>query len=366
MLKASLRWPTGSPRLSLQRRSCSTLRGLRRETLALFALTLLPYSLLGPFTGVLVDRWRRRSILVWANVAARRAAREPAFVDRCATRETALYASLLLLLGLGRLFLTTKGASLPVVLREHHLLRGNAVSGGLGMIFALVGGVAGLGAAAFASTETAFIMAGLLYATGALIARRISNPMAHPHKHLERMRDAAARIGTELVDGVREIWKRERARLPLLGIFVLRIAAMFVALIAIEIIRTEYAAADDSGRLSASALALGAAGVGAFIGALMAPAMGRRFSTPALLIVGFVVSGASMVVAAPVLQLTTTVGLALSRVTALSLQRSPWTHRSRRPCRTSTGAAPSRSTTSSTTSRASSLPCSWLPCSESR
>ena len=286
-------------------------QGTPTRTLALFALTLLPYSLLGPFTGVLVDRWRRRSILVWANAArAVLLVSLPLWMGSL-PGDSALYASLLLLLGLGRLFLTTKGASLPVVLREHHLLRGNAVSGGLGMIFALVGGVAGLGAAAFASTETAFIMAGVLYATGALIAGRISNPMAHPLKHLERMRDAAARIGSELVDGVREIWTRERARLPLLGIFVLRIAAMFVALIAIEIIRTEYSAADDSGRLSASALALGAAGVGAFIGALMAPAMGRRFSTPALLIIGFVVSGASMVVAAPVLQLTTTVGLAL-------------------------------------------------------
>jgi hypothetical protein len=39
--------------------------------------------------------------------------------------------------------------------------------------------------------------------------------------------------------------------------------------------------------------------------------MGRRFSTPALLIVGFMVSGASMLVVAPVLQLTTTVGLSL-------------------------------------------------------
>jgi predicted MFS family arabinose efflux permease len=185
------------------------------------------------------------------------------------------------------------------------------MSGGFGMISALVGGVAGLGVASFASTESAIVMAGALYATGALVARRISDPMAHPHKHLERIRDAAARIASELVDGVREIWTRERARLPLLGIFVLRVAAMFVALIAIEIIRTEYTGADDSGRLSASALALGAAGVGAFIGALTAPAMGRRFSTPALLIVGFVVSGVSMLAVAPVLQLTTTVGLSL-------------------------------------------------------
>jgi MFS family permease len=286
-------------------------QGTPTRTLALFALTLLPYSLLGPFTGVLVDRWKRRSILVWTNVVRAILLVSLPLWMGALPGDSALFASVLLLLGFGRLFLTTKGASLPAVLHEHHLLRGNAMSGGFGMISALVGGVAGLGVASFASTESAIVMAGALYATGALVARRISDPMAHPHKHLERIRDAAARIASELVDGVREIWTRERARLPLLGIFVLRVAAMFVALIAIEIIRTEYTGADDSGRLSASALALGAAGVGAFIGALTAPAMGRRFSTPALLIIGFVVSGVSMLAVAPVLQLTTTVGLSL-------------------------------------------------------
>jgi len=286
-------------------------QGTPTETLALFALTLLPYSLLGPFTGVLVDRWRRRSILVWTNVARAVLLVSLPLWMRALPGDSALYASVLLLLGLGRLFLTTKGAALPVVLHEHHLLRGNSVSGGLGMISALVGGVAGLGVASFASTETAFIVAGALYTAGAVVARRMSNPMAHPHEHLERMRDAAGRIAAELADGVREIYKRERARLPLLGIFVLRVAAMFVALVAIDVIRAEYPAADNAARLSASALALGAAGAGAFVGALTAPAMGRRFSTPALLIVGFMVSGASMLVVAPVLQLTTTVGLSL-------------------------------------------------------
>jgi MFS family permease len=286
-------------------------QGTPTRTLALFALTLLPYSLLGPFTGVLVDRWPRRSILVWTNVARAVLLVSLPLWMGALPGDAALYASVLLLLGFGRLFLTTKGASLPVVLHERHLLRGNSLSGGGGMISALLGGVAGIGVAAIASTETAFLVAGLLYAVGALVARRLSNPMVHPHQHLERVLVAAARIAAELAEGIGEIWGRERARLPLFGIFVLRVAAMFVALIAIEVIRTEYAAADDSGRLSASALALGAAGVGAFIGALTAPAMGRRFPTPALLIIGFVVSGASMVIAAPILDLTTTVGLAL-------------------------------------------------------
>jgi Major Facilitator Superfamily len=286
-------------------------QGTPTRTLALFAFTLVPYSLLGPFTGVFVDRWKRRSILVWTNVARALLLVSLPLWMGAFPGDAALYAGVLLLLGFGRLFLTTKGASLPVVLHEHHLLRGNALSGGAGMISALVGGVSGIGIAAIASTEVALVIAGSLYAFGALIARQISNPMAHPHKQLERVRDALARIASELIEGVGAIWVRERARLPLLGIFVLRIAAIFVALIAIEIIRTEYSGADDAGRLSASALALGAAGVGAFIGALTAPAMGRRLSTPSLLIVGFVVSGASMVLVAPVLGLTTTIVLSL-------------------------------------------------------
>ena len=35
---------------------------------ASFAVLLLPYSVVGPFVGVLLDRWRRRQILVYSNV----------------------------------------------------------------------------------------------------------------------------------------------------------------------------------------------------------------------------------------------------------------------------------------------------------
>ena len=40
---------------------------------AAFAVLLLPYSLVGPFAGVLLDRWRRRQVLVVRQPAARRA-----------------------------------------------------------------------------------------------------------------------------------------------------------------------------------------------------------------------------------------------------------------------------------------------------
>src|SRR3954469_16853965 len=33
-----------------------------------FVVLLLPYSLVSPFAGVFLDRWRRQRVLVWANV----------------------------------------------------------------------------------------------------------------------------------------------------------------------------------------------------------------------------------------------------------------------------------------------------------
>ena len=38
------------------------------EIAAGFAVLLVPYSLVGPFAGALLDRWDRRSVLLWANV----------------------------------------------------------------------------------------------------------------------------------------------------------------------------------------------------------------------------------------------------------------------------------------------------------
>src|SRR5690625_4774209 len=33
-----------------------------------FAVMLLPFTLIGPWAGVLLDLWQRRSVLIWANI----------------------------------------------------------------------------------------------------------------------------------------------------------------------------------------------------------------------------------------------------------------------------------------------------------
>ena len=268
--------------------------GTPERVLQLFAITLIPYSLIGPFMGVLVDRWPRRGILVWTNVL--RGVLLVTYVGWSRLVPGELYLAVLTLLGLGRLFLATKGAALPVLVHDHFLLSANALSGGGGMVAALAGGVLGVVSVGVVGVAGSFTVAGLVYGGAALLARRISDPLAHPHQPSERLTEAIARITSELRDGLVEISRRAEALVPLLAVFLLRTVGMFVAISAILVIKNEFAGeAERFGRLSVSAIALGSAGVGAFLGAVTSPAVGRRLHRGGLILLGFVVSGLGIV-----------------------------------------------------------------------
>lgn len=260
--------------------------------LGVSALTLLPYSLIAPFMGVFVDRWRRRSVLIGTNIARAVLLTGLAIVARLTSNELPLYAGLLALLGLGRLFLTTKGAVLPFVLHEHNLLKGNSLSGGGGMIAALLGGVIGIGSVAALDTANTFFVAASLYVLSSLVAKRITHPMGHPVSTRGSFADEMKKVLYDMRAGVREVSRNTAARLPLIGVFVVRVAAMVAAIAAIIVIKDNFPDAGDRfGRLSSSALALGAAGVGAFVGALIAPLLNRRFDEPRLMLGGFALAG---------------------------------------------------------------------------
>ncbi|CAN5561944.1 MFS transporter [soil metagenome] len=285
-------------------------QGTPGRILAVFALTLVPYSLIAPFLGVFVDRWDRRALLVWTNVARGALLVTVPLWSGALPGDAGLYVALLALLGFGRLFLTTKSAALPVVLHERDLLRGNAASGGGGMIAALLGGVIGFGIVAALDPLSVFAGAGAVYGGAALLARRISHPMAHGAPVAERALDAVARIARELGDGMSEVWRRQRARLALGGIFILRTAVMLTAIAAILVIKQQYPDAGDRfGRISAGALALGASSVGAFVGAVTVPALGRRLGSGALILLGFAVSGLGIAALGGVADLRAVLGL---------------------------------------------------------
>ena len=104
---------------------------------AAFTVLYLPYSLVGPFAGVFIDRWSRRQILVWSAllravfVVADRGAdggRQPR--GRRSTSPS------LLVLGVNRFFLSSLSAALPHVVDGDQLVMANSVSPTAGGIMA--------------------------------------------------------------------------------------------------------------------------------------------------------------------------------------------------------------------------------------
>src|SRR4051794_3493861 len=110
---------------------------------AAFATLLLPYSLVGPFAGVLLDRWRRRQILVVANLLRAALVLAVAALVARTSVGPAVYVAVLACLSVNRFFLAGLGASLPHVVPRHELVMANAVSPTCGTLAALAGGGAG-------------------------------------------------------------------------------------------------------------------------------------------------------------------------------------------------------------------------------
>ena len=279
-------------------------QGAPERILSLFVITLVPYSLVGPFAGVVVDRLPRRALLVGTNVFRAVLLGTVSLWAGLLPGEGALYAGALVLLGFGRLYLTTKSAVLPMVVPEDRLLRANASSNGFGMVSGLGGAAAGVLLAGLLGTTGAFALTGGIYLGSAGLATLISLPPRASRSEREPLGAALGRVAGDLLAGLRLVWNNLRARLPLTAIFLARTVALLIAIVAVLVIKTEFPEAGDRfGRLSAGALALGAAGAGAFIGTVTAGVLGRRLSEPVLMLAGLGISGTGAVVLGGIIDL---------------------------------------------------------------
>ena len=110
-----------------------------------FAVAILPYTLVGPFAGVLLDRWRRRQVLLVANLARTLLAVVVALLVVRSGIGLALSLLVLLCLSVNRFFLAGLGASLPHVVRRDELVVANAIAPTSGTVAALLGAAVGYG-----------------------------------------------------------------------------------------------------------------------------------------------------------------------------------------------------------------------------
>lgn len=247
--------------------------------------------------GVLVDRWSRRFIMVASStiravvVAVLVAA--PVALDN----ELLLLVAALTLLGLGRLFLTTKGAVLPLLAEGRELVAANSLSAGAGMVSALAGGTVGIAVAGAGGARSALAAGAFVYLAAAAASLRLQIPRRRRvHRPLAA---AAASVARDLLEGLRGLLGRMRTALPIISIFFIRTITMFGVLASLLAIKQEFALRTErGGRLSLVAIALAAAGLGAFLGVVTGARVSSRFERHRLLLAGFGVVAASTFVLA--------------------------------------------------------------------
>ncbi len=199
---------------------------LLKVVLALY----VPYTLVSPFIGVVIDRFERRKILSLSNIITAVvvsivavAVMLPLGKDTSEGNvgaTIALIVGLLFIQGCVRVALAVKSAAIPDVLSGVDLLQGNGISQAGGALFQVLGiGFAFGGAAVLPSWMVVIVGAGVLVAA-ALVGKRLERMEAQPHQ--TTFGQEAKQVVSNIVAGLKEVASRPPAALGLFSFQMLR------------------------------------------------------------------------------------------------------------------------------------------------
>ncbi len=251
---------------------------------AAFAVLLLPFTIVGPWAGVFLDRWRRRQVLLYGN-AVRLAITLVIALLMVTTGITPLiYVLALLNLSVNRFLLSALSASLPRVVDGPLLLTANSLTPTLGAAAAGIGGGLGLGAGLLLPRSgggDALVVAvsGLFYAAAAWLAVRIGRDELGPDRRTvaipwgRQLRSLAIELGT----GARYLVRR-RTPAYALGAMAVHRFLYGIALIASILLSRNLLAdpTDPAAGLAVFAQVLAASAVGFFLAVVLTPALSPR------------------------------------------------------------------------------------------
>lgn len=277
------------------------------------AVVLLPFSALGPFVGVFLDRWSRRQVLAWSNFV--RVALVLLLVAGVAAdlRGPVLFGLVLLCLSVNRFLLAGLSASLPHVVEREELVTANAVTPTAGTMAFLLG--LGLGALTRAQTLRlgvdgdvgVLVLAAVLYGVAGVLALRIPRDLLGPDHDPARpaAREAARHVARGLVEGLRHLRRRGPA---LHGLAAIGAHRFFYGIWTVSIILLYrnwfHTPAESDAAFAGLSVAVAVSGAGFLAAALLTPVVTDR-------------------VPAPVWVVTLLVGAAVTQVVPGALYREP-------------------------------------------
>jgi hypothetical protein len=250
-----------------------------------FAVVLLPYSIVGPFVGTILDRVSRQRALFFANLARSiNLLVVAAFVFSGATG-VALTAVVLIAFGINRLILAALSAGLPLLIDSKSLITANAIAVTGGSVLVVIGGGIGVGVRALVdgaaladqADSLLILLASGGYLTAALLSGRLNKYEIGPLAHEKAA--ASFRQGfTDMREGIDFLRKNVDTARGIVATAVHRGGLTALTLTALLLERNTFNdPAQPEDGLQGFGIALTIAGVGVFLGAFLAPYGVARF-----------------------------------------------------------------------------------------
>lgn len=251
------------------------------------AVLLLPYSLLGPFAGVLLDRWRRRQVLLFGNLLRAVMATGTAALLLAEAPQWLFYLSALSVTAVNRFILAGLSAALPRVVDEERLVIGNSLSPTAGTVAATAGGGVAFAVRLVvppgAGADAVVVLVGAsVYLLAGLAALRMGRDLLGPDPSRVQHRLGRAVAGTArgLAAGLRHLSERRTAARALTAMTLMRFC--YGALTVMVLMLARYAWGDGAGEgeqgLRWLGVALVVSGLGFLAAAVLTPVVVGRLT----------------------------------------------------------------------------------------
>ena len=184
------------------------LTGSGRDVGLLLVARFLPSFLFGPISGVVADRFSRRTIMIVSDVLRAVVVLGFLFVRR-ADQLWIVYVLTVFQLGLSTFFEPAKTAAIPSIVEDRELVAANAISSVTWSVMLTLGAAIGGVITGWFGTDVAFILDALSYLLSAALIASIRVPKRQKR---ERQRISLGRLLgiNETVEGVRYVRNRPR------------------------------------------------------------------------------------------------------------------------------------------------------------
>ena len=265
---------------------------------AAFAVLLAPFTLVGPWAGVFLDRWRRRQVLLVGNLLRVVLTLLLVWAMAAAGEGLLVYVLALAILSINRFLLAALSAALPRVVDGELLVTANSVAPTLGAGAAFLGAAAGVllhrVLPSGGPNGSLVVAAAVLLAASLLPLRLGAGRLGPDHRPTgSEIANQLRHLAHGLADGARHVVAR---RTPANALAVMAIhrfiyGAMFIAAILVSRNVLADPANTDAGFANFATI-LGASAVGFALAAVVTPVV-HEWISPHLWIVLCLVLGAA-------------------------------------------------------------------------